>query len=506
MQNNQDETKPQKAVLFARVSTLRQEKEGLSLDEIQLPRMRKYAEEHNLEIVAIYAIGESASGYKKRKQFDEMVSFLRENRDVNNVIAFRVDRITRNYRDSVIMDDMRLNSGLYLHFVDEQLVLHKNSPARDLTVWNVKVFIAQEQLNRYKDDGKKTKQTKLNNGELPWKAPYGYKNQKHTTSKERVVPIEPEASIVKEIFEEFATGAYSCRSLAKEMHMRYGGMGQKFSQKKIQHILREPFYTGQIYDEDGDAIYPHIYVTLVATEAFEACGEILSEHKVSHHRCAGNNESIYQGFITCGKCGCDVIPDFKNKAQKNGNTHHYNYYHCTNAKGTHEAQRNITEEIISNSVKNVLSNFFLSEEQIQSLSNDVVMEHAHKLEFYKSERIKLAKQRGIIKRRQQNTYDDMADRIISRETYDDNNKRYQEELLKIDEEERRLDGVDETLYTTSQYLQELVRHIADIFEAGRIDEKRRILSIIFETIQLDGKKLNLVARPHFSTYLTGVIS
>ena len=124
------------------------------------------------------------------------------------------------------------------------------------------------------------------------------------------------------------------------------------------------------------------------------------------------------------------------------------------------------------------------------------MEHAHKLEFYKSERIKLAKQRGIIKRRQQNTYDDMADRIISRETYDDNNKRYQEELLKI----------DETLYTTSQYLQELVRHIADIFEAGRIDEKRRILSIIFETIQLDGKKLNLVARPHFSTYLTGVIS
>ena len=134
------------------------------------------------------------------------------------------------------------------------------------------------------------------------------------------------------------------------------------------------------------------------------------------------------------------------------------------------------------------------------------MERAHKLEFYKSERAILAKQRGIIKRRQQNTYDDMADRTISRETYDDNNKRYQEELLKIDEEERRLDGVDETLYTTSQYLQELVRHIADIFEAGRIDEKRRILSIIFETIQLDGKKLNLVARPHFSTYLTGVIS
>ena len=38
-----------KAVLFARVSTARQEKEGLSLDEIQLPRMRDYAIEQNLK-------------------------------------------------------------------------------------------------------------------------------------------------------------------------------------------------------------------------------------------------------------------------------------------------------------------------------------------------------------------------------------------------------------------------------------------------------------------------
>ncbi len=507
MQNNQNETTPRKAVLFARVSTPRQEKEGLSLDEIQLPRIRRYAKEHNLEIVRTFlAPAETGGNYKERKKFNEMMAFLCEYKDVKHVIAFRVDRITRNNKDFVLMDDMRLNRGLYLHFVEENLVIHKNSPAQDLTMWNMKVLFAQDYLNRSRDDGRETKLTKLTNGELPWKAPYGYRNQKHTASEKRVVPIEPEASIVKEVFEEFATGAYSCRSLAKEMQTRYGGMGQKFSQKKIQHILREPFYIGQIYDESDDAAYPHIYATLVTLEIFEECDKILSKHKVSHHRFAGNNSSIYQGLITCRECGCDVIPDFKDKTQKNGNTHHYNYYHCTNAKGAHGAQQNITEEIISNSVKNVLSNFFLSEEQIQSLSNNVVMERAHKLEFYKSERAKLAKQRGIIKRRQQNTYDDMADRTISRETYDDNNKRYQEELLKIDEEERRLDGVDETLYTTSQYLQELVRHIADIFESGRIDEKRRILSIIFETIQLDGKKLNLVARPHFSTYLTGAIS
>ena len=53
-QNNnmkQEENKPRKAVICARVSTSRQGREGLSLSEIQLPRMREYAKEHNLEIV-----------------------------------------------------------------------------------------------------------------------------------------------------------------------------------------------------------------------------------------------------------------------------------------------------------------------------------------------------------------------------------------------------------------------------------------------------------------------
>ena len=41
-----------KAVIFARVSTARQEKEGLSLTEIQIPRAEEYAKKHGLEVWA----------------------------------------------------------------------------------------------------------------------------------------------------------------------------------------------------------------------------------------------------------------------------------------------------------------------------------------------------------------------------------------------------------------------------------------------------------------------
>ena len=51
-----------KAIIFARVSTKRQESEGLSLREIQLPQARKYAKEHGLNVVKEYVVGETGGG------------------------------------------------------------------------------------------------------------------------------------------------------------------------------------------------------------------------------------------------------------------------------------------------------------------------------------------------------------------------------------------------------------------------------------------------------------
>lgn len=96
-----------KAIIFARVSTKRQEKEGLSLREIQLPQARKYAEKHNLKVVKEYIVGETGGAYKERKQFDEMIEFLRKNEDIEDVISFRIDRLTRSFKDAVVIDELR---------------------------------------------------------------------------------------------------------------------------------------------------------------------------------------------------------------------------------------------------------------------------------------------------------------------------------------------------------------------------------------------------------------
>ena len=70
-----------KAVILARVSTQKQEKEGLSLKEIQLPVLRDYAQNKGLVVEREFVFSESAD-YKIRRKFDEMVEYVKASSDI----------------------------------------------------------------------------------------------------------------------------------------------------------------------------------------------------------------------------------------------------------------------------------------------------------------------------------------------------------------------------------------------------------------------------------------
>ena len=130
-----------KAVILARVSTLKQEKEGLSLKDIQLPELRDYAVKRDFEVVKEFVFSESAD-YKIRKRFNEMIEFVKASNDIQVIISYRVDRITRNYRDAVRIDELRLDYDKEIHFVYDHLVINKDSVGRDIQDWDLKVFLA----------------------------------------------------------------------------------------------------------------------------------------------------------------------------------------------------------------------------------------------------------------------------------------------------------------------------------------------------------------------------
>jgi len=319
-----------KAVILARVSTQKQEKEGLSLKDIQLPVLRDYARDKGSTVEQEFVFSETADN-KIRKKFDEMVDYVKTNEDIKAIVAYRVDRITRNFRDAVSIDDLRLNFNKEIHFVHDRLVISKGTIGRDIQDWDTKVYLAKQYLNRLKEDATYSASTMLRNGLLPGKAPYGYRNIIQQDKKKWVVPEPVETTVVQKMYEWYGT---ECSSLLKIKDMVKETFNLNFSNGYVDFILKNPFYCGtMLYDGEQ---YPHGYERIIPRELFDKVQAIKNGYMKKHSKFAGL-PYLYRGLIQCADCGCLITPE-----KKKGK---YVYYHCTEYNGKHGAKWVREEEL-----------------------------------------------------------------------------------------------------------------------------------------------------------------
>jgi len=92
-----------KSVLLCRVSSKEQEETGYSLPA-QEKLLKNYAEKKDFRIAKIFSISESASGKKQREIFNQMMKFTQKF-SIKIVICEKVDRLTRNFKDAVAIDE-----------------------------------------------------------------------------------------------------------------------------------------------------------------------------------------------------------------------------------------------------------------------------------------------------------------------------------------------------------------------------------------------------------------
>lgn len=113
-----------KTTLYARVSSKEQEEEGFSIPA-QLKLLREYAAKQRFEIVEEFVDVETAK-QAGRTSFAEMVKHVKDNPSVKAILVEKTDRLYRNFRDYVTVDDL-MQSGLSVHLVKEGEVLSKDS-------------------------------------------------------------------------------------------------------------------------------------------------------------------------------------------------------------------------------------------------------------------------------------------------------------------------------------------------------------------------------------------
>ena len=114
------------AVIYARVSSKDQEREGYSIPA-QLKLLREYAQKNDLKIEREFVDVETAK-MAGRKNFGEMIRYLTENSGCRVVIAEKTDRLYRNLRDCLTLEDMDAE----IHLPKEgQIISKESSPNRN---------------------------------------------------------------------------------------------------------------------------------------------------------------------------------------------------------------------------------------------------------------------------------------------------------------------------------------------------------------------------------------
>jgi hypothetical protein len=68
---------------------------------------------------------------------------------------------------------------------------------------------------------------------------------------------------------------------------------------------------------------------MISREEYDRIQCILGRKGNTRHKA---HVFAYTGLIRCGECGAMVTAEERTKHQKNGNVHHYVYYHCTKRK------------------------------------------------------------------------------------------------------------------------------------------------------------------------------
>ena len=477
-----------KALLLARVSSKEQE-EGQSIPA-QDRRLREYAERKGLIVEEVFKITESSTK-NTRKEFEKILERIRKSREIVALVADTIDRVQRSFKESVVLDNLRKDGKVEIHFMREGLILNLRSNSSDILRWDMGVMFARSYVLQLSDNIKRSKEQAAKRGVWMGLAPTGYV---HVTNDkgEKTILLDPDrAPFIRKLFEMYATGNHSLQTLktaAIEMGLRTK-KGEPLAISQINKILKKPFYCGMMDTKYG--IVEHCYEPLISQALFQQVQDVINGFHKKPHKTA-IKPFIFKGLISCSTCGCGVTPEI-HKGR-------YVYYSCTNAKKICKRVY-VKEEELVKTLSEYLDQIALSEEQIASITKYLKEIHESENQFHGESLTSLQKERDKIQKRLSQIYDDKLDGLIDEKLYLEKVREYKKRQIEIAEEMKNHEKADQNFYVTANMVMNLAARAREIFESSEVDEKRELLNLVFQNLKLEGKKMLTEVREPFSTMI-----
>ncbi len=472
----------QKAVLYARVSSDRQEREGFSIPA-QIKLIKEYAKSNNISIVAEFVESETA---KKagRKQFNEMLKFLKKNKTVHSILVEKTDRLYRNLKDYVLLDEF---DGLEIHFVKEGNILSADSKSQDKFMHGIRVLMAKNYIDNLSEEIRKGLNEKCAQGYYPSALPMGYKNVANESGKKEIVIDSDIAPFIKQIFEQYLIGNYTYKTLAQYMNeCGFFPKNRTCTLKTIENILHNEFYTGVFYFK-GAKYYNAKHAPIISPELFL---QVQAKLKGKYKTAPKKHKFAYSGLIKCAHCGKSLIAELQHGKNKSGD---YVYYRCHNCK-----KITLREDVFEYGFhEQVLKNIHFSDEEILTVVNIAKELVQCEAEFSEVSTEELHNKIRLLKRRLAQLYTDKCDGVVDNELYSSKRSEWQHELDIALVKYEKITKASEEFVADVENLSNFCKDAQGLFLKQNQEEKRRLMNLLMSNPVFDGSNIDFKLVPAF---------
>jgi len=471
------------AIIISRVSTEEQKEAGNSLPA-QTARLERYCQNKGFEIIKKFSFDESA--YKdNRADFDKILDYVIEQKELVAVCFDKVDRLSRNIFDIRVstLYEKALNDQIELHFVSDGQVINSKISAVEKFQFGISLGLAKYYSDAISDNVKRVYEQKLRLGQWPHKAPFGYKNITLRDGKKDIVFDEFRSEIAKKIFEWYASGAYSILTISQKLKKDYN---ISLNKGYVALLLENPFYCGTMVWHGSP--YPHKYQCLISQELFDKVREVKLGHNKKHFKYAGK-PYIYRGLLRCEHCGRSITPEMHKG---------HIYYHCTQSNGKHDAKW-VREEVITEEIGQFFKNIEVPGKHIEQILSSLKETHEGKMEFHNKQYAVLTSRKKEITTSLDSLYLDKLKGSITDSIYTKFFTHLKEEGAEVDSKLSALQNAQDNYYITANYILELSKRAYKLFLSSEMEERRQLLKLVFQNLTIDGKKVRIQAQKPFDT-------
>ena len=395
----------------------------------------------------------------------------------------------RSFKESVLLDELMRKDKIELHFYREGMVLNSKSSSVDIMRWDFSVMGAKAYVLQLAENVRRSNEQKNKNGEIVGMAPLGYENYVNERGKKFVRPKEPDATIIKKLFELYSLGNTSVAELlhyAKNMGLK-SRMGATISMNTLHYMLENPFYYGEMRTFRG--LMPHVYIPIISKELWDKCQEQKAIRAASGVRF--KEPFLLQGMITCEITGKHCVCELKKEK--------ISYVVCWRNDRTRIYLR---EEELIKRIRSILNRIKLPNNVVIELQKELKIAKASERNYFAKEIRKLREEQDKLKQKLDKLFDLRLDGELDRETFDFKRNDIQLRMNRLKNKVSSHEKADKSFNDTILGLLDLATQAGSIFEKSQnLELKRLLLKFVFERLSVNEGKLNYKLKFPFGEFV-----